>query len=127
MGKNRILEERMKTLACLLMTAALLVGAAEAAKPEGKGQGGKPASAGAPHGQTVSGCNHQANELDLKGQERKAFVDRCIAAGGDARSPEESGRHCRRKADDLSLKGDLRRDFLDLCRSYRDGDRDWRR
>lgn len=117
----------MKALACLLMTATLLAGAAQAAKPEGKGQGGKPASAGEPRGQTVSGCNHQANGLDLKGQDRKSFVDRCIAAGSDARSPEESGRHCRRKADDMLLKGDVRRDFLDLCRSYRDGERDWRR
>lgn len=117
----------MKTLACLLMTATLLGGAAQAAKPEGKGQGGKPENASAPHGQTVSGCNHQANDLALKGKDRKAFVDRCIAGGGDARSPDESGRHCRRKADDLILKGDVRRDFLDLCRSYRDGERDWRR
>lgn len=117
----------MRTLACLLMTLALFAGSAQAAKPEGKGQGGKPAGEAAPRGQTVSGCNHQANDLDLKGQERKAFVDRCIAGGGESRNSEESGRHCRRKADDLMLKGDVRRDFLELCRSYRDGERDWRR
>lgn len=127
MGKNRRPEKFMKTLACLLISAALVTGAAQAAKPEGKGQGGKPDQAAAPHGQAVSGCNHQANDLKLKGQERKAFVDRCIAGGGESRNSEESGRHCRRKADDLLLKGDARRDFLDLCRSYRDGERDWRR
>ena len=74
-----------------------------------------------PPGQGVSGCNHQANELDLTGRKRKKFVERCIAAGGDRWTPEDRGRNCRERAATMRLEEDARDDFLRRCRAYREG------
>jgi hypothetical protein len=71
-----------------------------------------------PHGEVVSECNHRANERNLKGRDRKQFVEWCTDRGerygyDDRRFDEE--RSCYRKADDRGLSGDFRRVFLQDC------------
>jgi hypothetical protein len=124
----------MKTLAILALLACLVAMPAMAEPPPGKGKDkGRPAveqpnyvpsqpGKGDPSGQVTSGCNHQANDIGLKGQERKSFVERCQARGGDAWGSAESGRNCRERADRTGLKGDAREDFIRRCREYRDDD-----
>ena len=89
-------------------------------KNQGQGQDVDKGKKGEPPGQQVSGCNHQANELDIKGQERKTFVDRCIARGGDQYDATASTQRCRERAERMGLKGAARDDFLHSCRQYRD-------
>jgi hypothetical protein len=72
------------------------------------------------HGKTVSDCNHRANERNLKGQDRKDFVEWCTDHGErynyDARRYDQA-RSCYRKADETGLGGDFRRVYLQDCLS----------
>jgi len=127
-----------RLLTCVLM-ACLATTMAVADPPPGKGKdkdrpvveqplhesshGGKD---GAP-GQVTSGCNHQANDLGLKGQDRKEFVERCQRRGGDRWSSGDFGRHCRERAEDLGLRGDDKDRFIRKCREYRDDEKDPRK
>jgi len=70
------------------------------------------------YGQVVSECNHRANERNLKGHDRKDFVEWCESRGArysydDKRYSRE--RDCYRKADDKNLAGDKRNKFLNNC------------
>lgn len=70
------------------------------------------------HGQQVSDCNHRANERNLKGKERKNFVEWCTDQGArhdyDDRKYQEAS-SCYRRADAKGLSGDFRRVFLQEC------------
>jgi hypothetical protein len=103
----------MRSLLIVAMAACLVASPALADKPQSKGKD-------EPRGQTVSGCNHQANDLELKGDARKRFVERCMRRGGDAWGSGEWGRNCRERAERMGLKGDARDDFIRRCREYRD-------
>ena len=67
-------------------------------------------------GQTVSECNHRANERNLKGQDRKDFVDWCVARN-QSYSDAQGNRYseCNARANERRLEGDARRDFLEWC------------
>lgn len=70
------------------------------------------------HGQVVSECNHRANERNLKGHERKDFVEWCESRG--ARYKYDYGRYgnernCYQKADNKGLSGQKRANFLAKC------------
>ncbi len=75
------------------------------------------------HGQVVAECNQRANQRNLKGQDRKDFVEWCESRGAryayDDRRYDRD-RDCYRKADDKGLTGDRRKSFLDRC--FEDGD-----
>ena len=77
-----------------------------------------------PRGQTVSGCNHQANDVGVKGKDRKNFVERCIARGGDKWRAEDMKRSCDERAERQGMKGEAREEFIHRCRGYRDDPRD---
>lgn len=103
----------MRSLPIIVMAACLAASPALSDKPQSKGRD-------EPRGQTVSGCNHQANDLGLKGDKRKRFVERCMQRGGDAWGSGEWGRNCRERAERMGLKGDAREEFIRRCREYRD-------
>ncbi len=110
----------MRIMTIALLTACLaVVPFAEASDNQ---KGGK--SQGEPRGQTVSGCNHQANDVGVKGKERKDFVERCIARGGDKWRAEDLNRNCRERAERQGMKGEAREEFIHRCRGYRDDARD---
>ncbi len=108
-----------------IMTIALLTGClavAPFAHASDSQRGGKPE--GEPRGQAVSGCNHQANDLRVKGKERQIFVERCIARGGDKWRAGDVNRNCRERAERQGMKGEAREEFISRCRGYRDDARD---
>lgn len=104
-----------------IMTIALLT-ACLAAAPAAGAEGNQKHSNGQsePRGQTVSGCNHQANDVGVKGKERKNFVERCIARGGDKWRAEDMKRSCSERAERQGMKGEAREEFIHRCRGYRD-------
>ena len=126
----------MKRLMILVVAASLACTAALADPPAGKGKDkdkGAPTieqpvyrptdgSKDRPPGQVTSGCNHQANDLGIKGQQRKEFVERCQRRGGDKWSSADYGRHCRERAEQRGLRGDEKDRFIRRCRDYRDDD-----
>ena len=70
------------------------------------------------HGQVVSECNHRATERNLKGHERKDFVEWCESRG--PRYKYDYGRYgnernCYQKADNKGLTGQKRANFLAKC------------
>lgn len=95
--------------------------AAPVAGAGGSSKGGKPE--GEPRGQTVSGCNHQANDLGVKGKERQDFVERCIARGGNHWRVEDARRRCVERAERQGMRGEARAEFISRCRAYRDDSR----
>ena len=126
----------MKSLMIVVLAAGLACTAALADPPPGKGKdkgNDRPVAEqsnynpdrsgkGEPSGQVTSGCNHQANDLGLKGQDRNEFVERCQRRGGDKWSSSDFGRQCRERAEQLGLHGDDKDRFVRQCREYRDGD-----
>ena len=110
----------MRIMTIALLTACLSVVHFAAASDSQKG--GNPE--GEARGQTVSGCNHQANDLGVKGKERQDFVERCIARGGDKWRARDMSRNCRERAERQGMKGGAREEFISRCRGYRDDARD---
>jgi hypothetical protein len=81
--------------------------------PAGKGKG-----KGENHGQVVSECAHRANERNLKGKDRKEWMEWCEERG--SRHNYDHGRYntdrnCYQKADNKGLSGDKRRKFINDC------------
>jgi hypothetical protein len=106
-----------------LVAAVFAIGAAQGAFAQGQNQGqgqgqGKGQGKGDNHGQVMSECNHRANERNLKGQDRKDFVEWCESRG--ARYKYDYGRYdgeknCYQKANNKGLTGDKRANFLEKC------------
>jgi hypothetical protein len=100
-------------------------------KGQGKGQSaaqqGQSAEHGPPaqqgqndlnHGQVVSECNHRANDRNMKGQDRKQWVEWCEERGSHYKYDDRrwsAERNCYQRADAKSLSGDKRRHFLNEC------------
>ena len=79
------------------------------------------------HGQKVSECNHRANERNLKGQDRKEFVEWCTDYGDRYKYDQrrfDSDRSCYRKAEERALSGDKRRAFIEECLRKQEQHRD---
>jgi hypothetical protein len=78
------------------------------------------------HGQIVSECNHRANERNLKGQDRKEWVEWCEDRGNryayDSRRFDDD-RSCYRRADEKGLSGDRRRAWINDCLEKQDAQR----
>lgn len=69
-------------------------------------------------GQVTSDCNHMANQRNLKGQERKDYVEWCQDRGqryGYNDKAWYGEKTCYQKADNKGLTGDKRRNFLQDC------------
>ncbi len=70
------------------------------------------------HGQRVSDCNHRANSKQMKGQERKQYVEWCVDNGERYKYEDKSwsgSRTCYQKADDRNLSGEERRRYVNNC------------
>jgi uncharacterized protein HemX len=78
-------------------------------------------SAGAQDKQTaqqerMKSCNAQANKKEIKGDERKAFMSKCLS--GDDNKPtaqQEKMKTCNAQASKKDLKGDERKAFMSKC------------
>lgn len=73
----------------------------------------------------MKGCNKEAKAEALKGDERKAFMKKCLSKdyvlkGEAAAKPEAAARQdkmktCSADAKSKSLKGDERKEFMKTC------------
>ncbi|WP_152220863.1 PsiF family protein [Pseudomonas sp. SCB32] len=63
-------------------------------------------------------CNADATTKALKGDERKAFMSKCLSAGGDTKATtaqQEKMKTCNADATKKALKGDERKSFMSTC------------
>ncbi|MFV3307440.1 PsiF family protein [Pseudomonas sp. NY15181] len=63
-------------------------------------------------------CNTEATTKTLKGDERKAFMSKCLSAGSDAKAmtpQQEKMKTCNADATAKALKGDERKAFMSTC------------
>jgi hypothetical protein len=91
---------------------------------KGKGKDKDSYGADANQGQVVSECNQRANERNLKGQDRKDFVEWCESRGARYKYDDrryDGERNCYQKANNKGLAGEKRADFLEKCFG-KDGD-----
>jgi len=75
------------------------------------------------HGQVVSECNHRANERNMKGQDRKQWVEWCTDQGERFSYRNDhwtNDKTCYQKADNRNLSGDKRRAYVRDCLSRMD-------
>jgi hypothetical protein len=68
--------------------------------------------------QRMKDCNEQAG--DMKGDERKAFMSKCLkssASGASAAQKKQQGRMtaCNKQATEKKLRGAERKDFMSSC------------
>ncbi|MBI1423718.1 MAG: PsiF repeat-containing protein [Gammaproteobacteria bacterium] len=82
-----------------------------------------PALAG-PQQEKMKGCNAEAKAQNLKGDERKAFMSKCLkkdyklksGAATDGRAKQqEKMKNCSAEAKTKGLKGDERKKFMSSC------------
>ena len=72
------------------------------------------------NGQVTSECNHRANERNMKGQDRKDYVEWCESRGASYKYDYNrygNERSCYQRANDKNLRGDDRANFLRRCLS----------
>jgi hypothetical protein len=115
----------MKRWTIPLIVAMFAVGTMQVAVAQGQGQGQGKGQAQENHGQVVSECNHRANDRNLKGQDRKDFVEWCESRGARYQYDDkryDGEKNCYQKANNKGLTGDKRANFLDKCFAARGDD-----
>ena len=65
----------------------------------------------------MKSCNAQAGKKELKGDERKAFMSRCLKSDKTANSQQERMKACNVQASGKELRGDARERFMRECLS----------
>ena len=106
----------MRTILATIAAAALSLGGSAFAQDKDK----KPSDKQAAQQQRMKDCNAQASKKDMKGDERKAFMSKCLS--GDKPSAKQSAQQekmksCNAQASKKALKGDERKKFMSQCLS----------
>ena len=106
----------MKTILAALAAAALTIGSSAFAQEKDK----KPSEKQLAQQQRMKDCNAQAGKKDMKGDERKDFMKKCLS--GDQPSAKQTAQQqkmksCNAQASKKSLKGDERKKFMSQCLS----------
>ena len=70
----------------------------------------------------MKSCNAQASKKDMKGDERKAFMSKCLSADGGKASAKQTAQQekmksCNAQASKKDMKGDERKAFMSKCLS----------
>ena len=68
----------------------------------------------------MKSCNAQASKKEMKGDERQAFMSKCLKAdsgNGQLTAQQEKMKSCNAQANKKDLKGDQRREFMSDCLS----------
>lgn len=67
----------------------------------------------------MKSCNAQASKKEMKGDERKAFMSKCLSAKGnndkDLTAQQQKMKSCNAQAGRKELKGDERQAFMSKC------------
>ena len=103
----------MKTILAIF-AAALLSASFAFAQDKDK----KPSDKQLAQQQRMKDCNAQAGKKDMKGDERKDFMKKCL--GGDKPSAKQTAQQdkmksCNAQASKKALKGDERKKFMSEC------------
>ena len=100
----------MRRSTCLVAVAALaaLVAQVPAARADNSQQ------------VKMSSCNADASAKQLTGEDRKAFMSKCLSKGSSTastsgNSQQEKMKSCNAEANTKSLKGDDRKAFMSTC------------
>jgi hypothetical protein len=97
----------MRRSTCLVALAALAALAAQV-----------PAQADNSQQAKMTSCNADASAKQLSGEDRKAFMSKCLSKGSTAttgNSQQEKMKTCNTEANGKSLKGDERKSFMSTC------------
>ena len=98
----------LRTLTALLSGIAISFGVAAQDKPTAQQE-------------RMKSCNAQASKKELKGDERQAFMSKCLSAKGKAKDDKEltaqqqKMKTCNAQASKKELKGDERKAFMGKC------------
>jgi len=71
----------------------------------------------------MKSCNAQASKKEMKGDERQAFMSKCLKAdsakkdGKELTAQQQKMKTCNAQANKKDLKGDQRREFMSDCLS----------
>ncbi len=68
-----------------------------------------------PQQQKMAACNQEANAKNLKGDDRKAFMSKCLSTA--KQTQQEKMTACNKEATAKNLKGDDRKAFMSKCLS----------
>jgi hypothetical protein len=67
----------------------------------------------------MTSCNADASAKQLSGEDRKAFMSKCLSKGSSTstsgNSQQEKMKSCNAEANTKSLKGDDRKSFMSTC------------
>jgi len=113
----------MKQLFAALATTVLLISHSYAAEGEVKPKK-EPTAAQKAQRERMKACNQEAKAKELKGDERKAFMQECLksensaaskSAKADKVAAKEKAEQCKQEAAEKKLKGDARKTYLASC------------
>jgi hypothetical protein len=68
-----------------------------------------------PQQERMKSCNAEASGKSLKGDERKAFMSRCLKGEPELTAQQEKMKTCNQRASGQALKGDDRKAFMSKC------------
>lgn len=105
----------MKTILAIFAATLLASGLASAQDKDKK-----PSDKQLAQQQRMKDCNAQAGKKDMKGDERKDFMKKCLS--GDTPSAKQTAQQqkmksCNAQASKKALKGDERKKFMTQCLS----------
>jgi len=106
----------MRAILATIAAAALTIGGSALAQDKDK----KPSDKQVAQQQRMKDCNAQAGKKDMKGDERKDFMKKCLS--GDKPSAKQAAQQekmksCNAQASKKALKGDERKKFMSQCLS----------
>ena len=108
----------MKTILAIVAAAAMAAGSLAFAQDKDK----KPSDKQVAQQQRMKDCNAQAGKKDMKGDERKDFMKKCLSAKDGQPSAKQTAQQqkmksCNAQASKKALKGDARKKFMSECLS----------
>ena len=98
----------------VMMAAALFLASGAWAQEKDKSKDKQPTA----QQERMKSCNAQASKKELKGDERKAFMSKCLSAKGDDKeltAQQKKMKSCNAQASKNELKGDERKKFMSQC------------
>ena len=63
----------------------------------------------------MKSCNAQASKKEMKGDERQAFMSKCLKGDDKLTSQQERMKSCNAQAGKKELKGEERKAFMSAC------------
>ena len=98
------------TIACIVLGCAAFGALAQTAAPAAAEEK-KPTA----QQMRMTSCNKDAADKALKGDERKAFMSKCLSGETEGNSQQNKMKTCNEEAGKKGLKGEERKTFMSQC------------